>query len=401
MESGSRTVSSSYSGSGSSSSGGSSYSGSSSRGHHSSKSPCCSSSTQSRGYFFGENNSFYSYSDTPSGYYSGSHYGRSYSHPYVIVPNWGTEVSKRQATRNATPIYHETGTFFYKDGIFYFNSSSAALKNKYFIKEPCVGLRVKGLPMDRRGYELNGVKYYYYYGTFYTYDAPNKEFVVVAPPVGAVVDWIPSRSKKMKNEENFYCLDGKTLYKVSNSNLGVRFEVVESSESLLSNLSEVANDKNIELLSEVETMYPNYGEIVSKRTATKKSQSIYHESGVFYYRDGIFYHQEGDKYMISAPQIGFQVKNIPDARRVYVLNDKTYYYYYGTFFSHMPFSGDFVVVAPPVGAVVEWIPSTSNSLEIEGDTYYFANGIQYRSIMSDGKKWYRVIAVDKNLYSVK
>lgn len=188
------------------------------------KSCCANVSHPNTGYFSRDADYLKSNRLCPDNYTSS---GESETfHRMFPNPRWGDEVSKRTATKNAFSISHQTGTYFYKDGIFYFNSNDSAVKDKYFIQEPIYGMRVKSLPKERYLFEMPDKIYYYYYGTFYVYDNPANEYVVVAPPIGAIVDWIPSSSQKLQKDNENYCLAGDVLYKVENTESGESYVVV-------------------------------------------------------------------------------------------------------------------------------------------------------------------------------
>ena len=138
---------------------------------------------------------------------------------------------------------------------------------------------------------------------------------------------------------------------------------------------------------------PHYGSAVPMKKATKKSHVIKHHTGDYYYRDGIFYRFHNNKYTIHRPHAGFRVASIPEYRVVSV-NGVSYYYYYGTFYSYMAPSREYVVVAPPVGAIVESIPEGYEKIDINGNTYYTVGGVQYKAVIFNGEIWYEVIKVD-------
>lgn len=140
---------------------------------------------------------------------------------------------------------------------------------------------------------------------------------------------------------------------------------------------------------------PHYGSAVSMKKATRKSHVIKHHTGDYYYRDGIFYRYHNNKYVIHRPHAGFRVSSIPEYRVVWV-NGVSYYYYYGTFYSYMAPSREYVVVAPPVGAIVESIPDGYERIDINGNTYYTVGGVQYKAVIFNGEIWYEVIKVDND-----
>ncbi len=141
----------------------------------------------------------------------------------------------------------------------------------------------------------------------------------------------------------------------------------------------------------------HYGAEVSERQATRKSFTIQHPSGDFYFKDGVFYFHDKDKYVISEPYIGFRVPGLPSGRREYVLDGTSYYYYYGTFYTHNTSADYYEVVAPPKNAIVEWIPRGAERVEVEGEVYFIIDGVQYLSFNGGGKTLFKIVMVDESL----
>ncbi len=136
--------------------------------------------------------------------------------------NFGFEVSKRKATKESLLISRQSGDLYYRDGIFF---SPVKESNKYEIQKPNSGLSVPVLPASSRVYEFEGVSYYYYYGTYYVFDDSRFEYVVVAPPVGLVVDVLPCDANDVMVDDNHYIITDNVLYKVVDSDNEVKYEV--------------------------------------------------------------------------------------------------------------------------------------------------------------------------------
>lgn len=235
VESGSRSVSISSSSSNSSSNsygGGSSKSYSSSRSYSSTRSSCCGHSDRS-------------YSVTNSVGYKNStnYYGADENYVFVTGPSavsvfdafsnydilnsyfpvYGHKVGKRTATKESLLIPRQAGDYYYRDGIFF--SKSLNSNRRFVIDKPCSGLRVPDIPASRNEYIVNGVSYYYYYGTFYIYDASTSEYVVVTPPVGLVVNSMPAYAMKIVINDNSYYVVDNVLYKAIRSEGKEKYEV--------------------------------------------------------------------------------------------------------------------------------------------------------------------------------
>lgn len=137
--------------------------------------------------------------------------------------NFGFEVSKRKATKESILVSRQAGDFYYRDGIFF--SPSKENGNKYEIQKPNSGLSVPVLPASSKVYEFEGVSYYYYYDTYYVFDKSRLEYVVVAPPVGLVVDVLPCDAQAVMVENSRYMITDNVLYKDVSSDKEVKYEV--------------------------------------------------------------------------------------------------------------------------------------------------------------------------------
>lgn len=137
--------------------------------------------------------------------------------------NFGFEVSKRKATKESLLVSRQAGDFYYRDGIFF--SPSKENGNKYEIQKPNSGLSVPVLPASSKVYEFEGVSYYYYYDTYYVFDKSRLEYVVVAPPVGLVVDVLPCDAQAVMVDDSRYMITDNVLYKDVSSDKEVKYEV--------------------------------------------------------------------------------------------------------------------------------------------------------------------------------
>lgn len=151
-------------------------------------------------------------------------------------PAYGYEVSKRKATKESLLIPRASGDFYYRDGVFF----SKSLKNdyKYVINKPCCGIRVPDIPTSRREYVVDNIPYYFYYGTFYVYDATTSEYVVVAPPVGLTVNKLPAYAKKVVVDGKSYYIVDNVVYKAVWTEGNCRYEVTKLDKKDIPQLKE-------------------------------------------------------------------------------------------------------------------------------------------------------------------
>lgn len=138
-------------------------------------------------------------------------------------PVYGHKVGKRTATKESLLIPRQAGDYYYRDGVFF--SKSLNSNRRYVIDKPCSGLRVPDIPASRNEYIVNGVSYYYYYGTFYIYDNFTSEYVVVAPPVGLTVNKLPDYAKKVVVDGQSYYIVDNVVYKAVGTDGKDKYEV--------------------------------------------------------------------------------------------------------------------------------------------------------------------------------
>ena len=70
-----------------------------------------------------------------------------------------------------------------------------------------------------------GKPYIYYYGTFYLYDGADRAYVVVAPPAGALIDYLPDTAKKVEWKGATHYAYAGTYYKPYYRGSSLVFEV--------------------------------------------------------------------------------------------------------------------------------------------------------------------------------
>jgi len=82
-----------------------------------------------------------------------------------------------------------------------------------------VGYKVKKLPKGAQEFMLDGVTYYYFYGSYYTPE--DGKYRVVEPPIGALVESIPDGYDKV-------VIDGQTYFSLN----GVQYKAVMQDNEL-------------------------------------------------------------------------------------------------------------------------------------------------------------------------
>ena len=79
-----------------------------------------------------------------------------------------------------TRIVAGRNQYEYAHGVFY----RPGPKGYIAVRGP-VGARIRTLPPGYISFQIGGAPFFFYFGTYYRFDAPTREYVVVAPPPGA------------------------------------------------------------------------------------------------------------------------------------------------------------------------------------------------------------------------
>ena len=138
---------------------------------------------------------------------------------YKTLPNWKTKATV--APVGLKPISHNGFTYHLKDGIYYRH-----INNQYVIVKPPVGIRISVIPKAYTKILFNGIPYYYYYGTFYSYIPEENVYETIAPPIGARVDVLPNGLIETVIDGITFWTDGDLFYKaVGIENGAVIYEV--------------------------------------------------------------------------------------------------------------------------------------------------------------------------------
>lgn len=127
--------------------------------------------------------------------------------------------------------------------------------------------------------------------------------------------------------------------------------------------------------------------------AVPRSAYLISRSGVrYHYNRGIFYKPMGTKYVIARAPLGARIGALPKGHIYFVLNGRTFYYYYGTFYVRSGYDDQYVTVAPPVGAQVDELPDGYKKVFIDNNLYYEFEGVYYKAFINEyGEVWYEVV----------
>jgi len=122
-------------------------------------------------------------------------------------------------------------------------------------------------------------------------------------------------------------------------------------------------------------------------------QVVVVNDATYFYHNGAFY-SPGPVvgYVVTAPPIGATVLRIPAQRAKLTAGGRTYYYYDGAFYRLKKNKKAYVVVAPPRGAAVHSLPAGYTSLTVRGERHYIYDGVHYVREMRDGRPVFVVVS---------
>lgn len=141
---------------------------------------------------------------------------------YTKMPKQGQVITSHKAEKRAQHIKHNGHDFYYKNGVFYKHNGK-----EYVVHRAYPGMRVRTLPEARR-IVIGNVHYWYYYGTFYRICDSTREYEVVVPPVGAIVESIPDGYEKLVIDGNTYYIVNGVQYMAIIYNGEIWYEVIKS-----------------------------------------------------------------------------------------------------------------------------------------------------------------------------
>ncbi|HEX38264.1 MAG TPA: hypothetical protein ENG70_05350 [Candidatus Cloacimonetes bacterium] len=92
---------------------------------------------------------------------------------------------------------------------------------------PPFGFRISWLPPYYYDFWWDGIRYYYYCNVYYIYEDDDEKFIVVRPPIGAMVETLPEYSEKLIIEGETYFLADGVQYKAVLVNDEIWFQVIK------------------------------------------------------------------------------------------------------------------------------------------------------------------------------
>lgn len=144
-------------------------------------------------------------------------------------PNWRySGAPRRNAVVTTVPtgnrvVTHKGIRYRYSQGTWY------KPQNRGFVVVAApVGVVIQTLPVGYLRVQVNRVFYYYYNGTYYDRQASG-QYVVMSPPGGAIVESIPNGYESIViNGETYYTADGAQYKPVVQDNGEIWYQVIKS-----------------------------------------------------------------------------------------------------------------------------------------------------------------------------
>ena len=104
-------------------------------------------------------------------------------------------------------------------------------------------------------------------------------------------------------------------------------------------------------------------------------------SNIFYY-DGIYYQVLNEIFKVILAPKGTQIYLLPYGAKKIKIDNKLYYYYFGTFYT-ISIDGSFIVVNAPIGAKVNALPCGYKTLKKDNKYYYIFDHTLYEEILTE------------------
>ena len=123
---------------------------------------------------------------------------------------------------------------------------------------------------------------------------------------------------------------------------------------------------------------PRWGAVVT--TVPAGAVVVKSRRNPFHFHQGIYYARRNDGFVIVRPAAGVRVRILPVGYRTINVGPRSFYYYYGTFYTRASSSDDFVVTDPPEGAVVDALPDGYQIKTVEGKEYYEIDGVYFAEV---------------------
>ncbi len=114
----------------------------------------------------------------------------------------------------------------------------------------------------------------------------------------------------------------------------------------------------------------------------------------YHFHNGVFYTKRNNGFVVVHPARGTRIRVLPVGYRTVILGPRTYYYYYGTFYSKVVNAEEYEVVEAPEGAIVDALPDGYEVKTVNGNEYYILDGVYYGEVDAsdiDGGVGYKVV----------
>lgn len=114
----------------------------------------------------------------------------------------------------------------------------------------------------------------------------------------------------------------------------------------------------------------------------------------YHFHNGIFYSKRNNGFVVVRPVRGVRIRILPVGYRTIILGPRTYYYYYGTFYTKVVNAEEYEVVNAPEGAIVDALPDGYEVKTVNGNEYYVLDGVYYGEVDAadiDGGVGYKVV----------
>ena len=98
---------------------------------------------------------------------------------------------------------------------------------------------------------------------------------------------------------------------------------------------------------------------------------------------GIWYRPKGKRFVVGRAPIGIRVKVLPQGFRRLVVDNRAYFYYYGTYYTKIPNTAEYEVVKAPIGGMIKELPEGYKIIKVDGIAYYKFEDTYYEPKVND------------------
>ncbi len=112
---------------------------------------------------------------------------------------------------------------------------------------------------------------------------------------------------------------------------------------------------------------------------------------------GVWYRPSGKRFVVAAAPFGIRLRVLPVGYRRLTIQNRLYFYFYGTYYVKIDDTNEYEVVQAPTGAEVDALPEGYKVITINGADYYKLDEVYYEPRLNSDDKEHFVVVKDPAL----